>query len=324
MKAIAVNGDGDAATLDLVNIDKPSPGKHQVLVKIKAAGINRTDLRRVQQHFKEEDGPHVAGLEFAGEIVELGPEVNGLAIGDGAAAMAPRAYADYALADARTVIKLQGDLGWPEAAALPVWYMTAHNALFGAGEFARGQVVLVTAASSGIGIATIQIAKQLGARKIIGTSTSSAKAKRLLALGLDDLVVAGEEKLAAAVDRITQGSGADVIIDMVGAGLLDQLIEAAALGGRIVSVGRMGGFTDRIDLDKLALKRLKLVGVTFRSLDIQGKQALRDAAMRDISPMIENGKIRPLVDRSFPLAEAADAQDYMKSNRHFGKVVLIP
>lgn len=324
VKAVAVGGEGASATLDLIDMDTPVAGEHQVLVKVFASGLNRADLRRTRQHFKQSVGPQIAGLEFAGEVVEVGPGAVGVQRGDRVAAMAPNAYAEYALADARTLLSVPDNVDWPEAAAIPTWYMTAHNALVTEGGFAAGMSVLVTAAPSGVGIATIQIARLLGAQRIVGTSSSRSKADRLNQIGLTDLVEPSDMPLGERVRELTGGKGAEIVIDMVGSGLLGELVDAVALGGRIISVGRMGGFTDTIDLDKLALKRLRLTGVTFRTLDVAGKSNLRDATLRDLGAALSSGALRPIVDRTFPLSEASAAQDYMKENRHFGKVVLIP
>lgn len=324
MKAIAIVGEGPAATLEEVDVEMPVPREDQVLVRVRASSLNRADLRRVQQHFKQEAGRQIAGLEFAGEIVECGPAVNGFRPGDRIMAMAPNAYAEYAVADWRTLLRVPDNVDWPEAAAIPTWYMTAHNALVTEGRLAPGKSVLVTAAASGVGIACVQIARLLAASRIIGTASSRRKEDRLRALGLTDLVVPSAARLGDEVKRLTGGAGVDIIVDMVGGGMLDELVQAAALGGRIISVGRMGGFTDTIDLDKLALKRIQLIGVTFRTLDTEGKEAVRDAAMRDLGPALSSGALRPVVDRTFPLSQALAAQEYMKRNEHFGKIELIP
>ncbi|WP_419913920.1 quinone oxidoreductase family protein [Hoeflea sp.] len=324
MKAVAVCQTENGSSLELIDIEKPAPSEHQALVEVKASGLNRTDLRRAQQHFSNTGTRHIAGLELAGIVVAIGDSVTDLEVGDRVMAMAPNAYAEYALVDARTAIKVPEGVDWPEASSIPTWYQTAHNALVGEGGFAAGQSVLITAASSGIGIASVQIAKLLGAKKIIGTSSSAKKFPALRDIGLDVGIIPSQENLSERVLAETDGEGVDVVIDMIGGGLLSDLLDATKNGGTIVSVGRMGGFTDEIDLDKLALKRLRLVGVTFRSLDLNGKRALRDAMLRDLHAALSEGRLKPLVDRTFPLDQALAAQEYMSENKHFGKVVLIP
>ncbi len=324
MKAVAVCSTDAGTGLELIDADVPTPSAHQALVRVQGSSLNRTDLRRKQQHFADSGARHIPGLELAGTVAAIGESVSDLAIGDAVMAMAPSAYAEYALVDARTAIRMPDGLGWAEASSIPTWYMTAHNALVTEGGFVAGKSVLITAASSGVGIATVQIAKLLGASKIIGTSSSAQKFERLQQLGMDVGLVPSQEKLADRVKQETGGDGVDIVIDMVGAGMLADLIDATANGGAIVSVGRLGGFEDMIDLDKLALKRIRLIGVTFRTLDIPGKIALRDAMMRDLGTALSAGDLKPVVDRTFPLDEAEAAQDYMAANKHFGKIVLLP
>jgi len=321
MKAIVVVAGADGPTLELASLSVPAPGPTQVLIRVSAAGLNRADLRRTQAHFKVA-GPVVAGLEVAGEVIACGAEVEGLAPGDRVAAMAAGGYAEYAVAEDVSAIRVPRDIPAETAAALATWYMTAHDALVSAGGFAPGASVLVTAAASGIGIATAQIARVMGAGRLIASVRRPRDEPEFAALGWDRVIGGGPDDIRAGVARATGGKGADVVVDMVGGGLLDALMDATALGGRIVSVGRMGGLHDRIDLDKLALRRIALVGVTFRTRDRAAKAAVRDAMMRDLWPLLEQGAIVPPVDRVFPLSEALDAQEHMKANRHFGKVVL--
>ena len=321
MKAIVIAEGTDGATLKPATVPVPVPGPTQVLVQVSASGLNRADLRRTQAHFKV-SGPVVAGLEVAGIVVACGEEVEGIAEGDHVAAMAAGGYAEYAVAEDVSTIRVPPAMPSTQAAAIATWYMTAHDALVTAGGFTRGGTVLVTAAGSGIGIATAQIARALGAGMLIGAVRKPKEHPEFTALGWD-LVTKGEpDDIRNGVAEATAGRGADVVVDMVGAGILDALLDACAIGGRIVSVGRMGGFHDRVDLDKLALRQLSVVGVTFRTRDRPAKAAVRDAMVRDLWPLLENGAIVPLIDRVFPLEKALEAQEYMKANQHFGKVVL--
>jgi NADPH:quinone reductase-like Zn-dependent oxidoreductase len=238
-------------------------------------------------------------------------------------AMCPGAYAERALFDCRTALRVPDGLSWPMAAAIPTWFLTAHDALITNGRMARGEAVLVQAVASGIGLASVQVAKAMGAGLVLGTSRSTEKLARIKSeLGLDVAIDAGSENFVACTREATGGEGADVIIDNVGASVFDGNIEALALGGRLVGVGRLGGKTAAIDLDLLALKRLSLIGVTFRTRTIAQKAAVGQSAMRDLAPLIEAGTLCPIIDRTYPLAEALAAQDYMRSNRHFGKIVL--
>ncbi len=323
MRAVAVNDTDRGPPLEIIDMDIPQPGANQVLVRIRATALNRTDLRRVQQHFTDDGARHIAGLELAGEVEACGEGVTQPAPGDRVMAMAPNAYAEYALVDARTAIPVPQGLDWAQAATVPTWYQTAHNALVTEGGLASGKSVLITAASAGVGIASIQIASFLNASTIIGTSSSPDKLERLQALGLDVGIAPDDPAFADRVHAATGGNGVDIVIDLVGAGMLGKLLDATANGGTIVSVGRLGGFEDTIDLNKLALKRIRLVGVTFRTLGVDAKVALRDAMLADLGEALSDGRLQPLVDRTFPLEEALAAQEYMSENKHFGKIVLL-
>lgn len=321
MKAAVIVATADRPTLEIVDIPVPAPGEGQMLVRVRASGLNRADLSRAQAHFKVE-GPVIAGLEVAGDVVATGAGVGAFAPGDRIAAMAPGGYAEFALADEAAAIGIPDTIDYVEAAALPVWYQTVHDALATAGRLETGQSVLVTAAASGIGIAAAQCARVLGAAPILGSARPGPRPAAFRALPWDALVGASPDDLTTGVLEATGGRGADVVIDMVGAGILDALLDATALGGRIVSVGRLGGFHDTVDMDKLALRRISLIGVTFRTRDREQKRAVRDAMLRDLMPAIEAGRLRPVVDGTFPLADVLAAQQKMAENRHFGKIVL--
>jgi NADPH:quinone reductase len=205
-----------------------------------------------------------------------------------------------------------------------VTFVTAHDALATAAKMRSGESVLVQAITSAIGISAIQVAKILGAGMIVGTTVEPGKNARLKELGLDESIdVSTDKTFAERVLRATREAGADVVADTVGAGALDQNLRCTALQGRIVSIGRMGGFTDAIDLDLLALRRISLIGVTFRTRTIEQKKAVNDAFLRDLGDHLGSGSLRPIVDRTFPLSEAAAAQEYMRSGNHFGKIVLL-
>ncbi len=321
MQAVVVADGADGPTLELASVPVPAPSSTQVLIRVAASGLNRADLRRTQAHFKV-SGPVVSGLEVAGEVVACGTEVDGFSVGDQVAAMAPGGYAEFAVAEDVSTILVPADMPTENAAALSTWYMTAHDALVTAGRFRKGDAVLITAAASGIGIATAQIARAMGAGAVFGSVRRPKDNPAFAALGWDRTIVGAPEDIRAGIAEATEENGADVVVDMVGAGILNALMDATALGGRIVSVGRMGGFHDQIDLDKLALRRISLVGVTFRTRGRADKAAVRDAMMRDLWPLLESGAISPPVDRVFALAEALEAQEHMKANKHFGKVVL--
>ena len=324
MKAIVVVDAPGGATLSMRQVAPPEPGPTELLVRIRAAGVNRTDLRRVQQHYNS-GRLHIAGLEMSGEVIGMGGEVGGFRLGDRVMSQANGCYAEQVCVDHRLALKIPEGLSFEAAAAVPVTFVTAHDALVSAGKLERGSSVLVHAVTSGIGISAIQVASLLGASTILGTTRDPAKTPGLQALGLDAAIdVSGAAAFADQVLSATQGTGVDVIADTVGGGALADNLRAAALGGRVVSIGRMGGMTDTIDLDLLALRRVSLIGVTFRSRTLEEKRAVNDRFLSDLGRQLASGELRPIVDRTFSLEDALEAQEHMRSDAHLGKIVLLP
>jgi NADPH2:quinone reductase len=322
MKAIVVVPGAAGPELELRDVPEPVPGPHDLLVRVRAAGLNRADLARVQQHYKS-TGPDIAGLEAAGEVIATGEEVGGFSAGDRVMAMCVGAYAEKALIDHRIALKVPQAMGWGEAAAVPTWFLTAHDAVIVSGRLAGHETLLIQAAASGVGLAALQVAKAMGVAAVIGTSRDKAKLARLISeFGLDHAIDTASEDFATRALELTGQRGVDVIMDNIGASALAGNMAALALRGRLIGVGRMGGRIAEIDLDLLALKRLELIGVTFRTRTIEEKAELGRRAMADLGGLIDGGRLRPVVDRSFPLDAAAQAQDYMRSNTHLGKIVL--
>lgn len=322
MKAVLVVPSPSGPTLELQDVPAPAAGATELLVRVRGAGLNRADLRRTQSHFASTGGAHIAGLEMAGEVIGMGDAVRGWAVGDRVMAMANACYAEQTVVDYRVALKAPAQLSWVEAAGLPTVYLTAHDALATAGGLARGGTVLVQGVTSGVGIVAVQIAKGLGASQVFGTARSTARFGRLATFGMDHGIDAKTQDVVAAVSQHTGGRGVDVIVDMVGGGALAANVACSAIPGRIVSVGRLGGMTDTVDLNELARKRISLVGVTFRTRSVEDKQKLNERFMADLGAQLSDGRLRPIIDRTYPLSEALAAQDYMASNAHFGKIVL--
>ncbi|MDF2119320.1 zinc-binding dehydrogenase [Roseiarcaceae bacterium H3SJ34-1] len=321
MKA-AINAKGaNGPTLEIRNVPDPTPGKNDLLVAVKAIGLNRADLSRAIGNPDNPDA-NIAGMEVAGEVISVGADVKGFAPGDRVMSMTTRAYAEKALVDYRAGFRMPKHLSFVEGAALPVFISTGHDALVSNGELKKGDSVLITGVTAGVGTTMIQIAKTLGASLVAGTSRDASKLTRLKDVGLDLAIVAGKDNLAEACMAATGKKGIDVAADNVGAGMLNDLMDAAAVKGRIVSIGRLGGKADQIDLDKIALKRLKLIGVTFRTRSPEEKFEITRRAWADLGSAIASGQFKPIVDRTFTLDEALAAQDYMRRNTHIGKIVL--
>jgi NADPH2:quinone reductase len=276
-------------------------------------------------HFKQAGATlaaPVAGLEFAGEVAELGRGVSGLKAGDRVMAMGQGAFADYACIDHRLLIPVPAGFSWQEAASAPVAFMTMHDAVVTCGRLQPGESVLVQGVTSGVGIAAFQIAKAKGAAKVIGTSTSDAKLATLRSWGLDLGVNSRSDDVVQRVTEATGGKGAELVIDMIGGPVINQNMQAAAVKGRIVDVGRMGGLKGEIDLDLHSLKRISFVGVTFRTRSVEEIRAIIRLMVDDIWPDVVAGRIKVPIDRSFPLEQVADAYGHMRANAHLGKVVL--
>jgi len=327
MKAILISHEEGTAkpTLRYEDTADPVPGLSELLVKVKAAGINRIDLLRSTAHGGTAAGkPLIAGLELSGEVIALGSEVTGFNLGDRVMGMTTGAYAELAVIDYRVANPIPAGLDYDRAAAVTTVYPTAHNALVTNGRFVKGQTVLIQGAGSAVGVATLQIAKALGADLVIGTGRTRQKAAELEKLGLDHFLVKGEDDIANQVMELTEGRGVDVVIDMVARGALVDNLASVALGGHIVSVGWMGGAKDELDLDTLARKRVSLVGVSFRTRTLQQKTDLFSQFRRDLYPLFDSGRLTPVIHKCFPLAEALRAQDELAEDKHLGKIILHP
>lgn len=325
MQAAVVVQDEGGKRIEIRDVPRPQPGEGEVLVRVRAAGANRADLAMNVGHFKQAGAAlaaPVAGLEFAGDVAELGPGVSGVKAGDRVMAMGQGAFAEYARIDHRLLIPVPAGFSWKEAASAPVAFMTMHDAVVTNGRLQPGESVLVQGVTSGVGIAAFQIAKAKGAAMVIGTSTSDAKLATLGAWGLDLGVNSRSADVVQRVMEATGGKGADLVIDMIGGPVINQNMQAAAVKGRIVDVGRMGGLKGEIDLDLHSLKRISFVGVTFRTRSVEEIRTIIRLMVDDIWPDVVAGRIKVPIDRSFPLEQVADAYAHMRANAHLGKVVL--
>jgi NADPH:quinone reductase len=325
MKAICIELVDGQPELALRDVDVPVPEPDQLLVRVACAGVNFADLLRSTRHFGASlaSKAAVAGGEMAGEVVTIGSAVRGITVGARVMGATNGAYAEYCCVHHAHVMPVPDEMSWTDAAATTATFMTAHNALATVGELAPGETVLIHAASSGVGIAAVQLARQLGAGTVIGTSRSPEKLERLKALGMDVGINSEEEDFADTVLKVTDGHGADVIIDNIGGDTLPGDLRCAAIKARIVNVGRLSGhLVGEIDLDEHARKRIRYIGVTFRTRTLQEHAEVVQQAANIVLPSMVDGTLKNIVDRVFPLEEAAAAQAYLKSGRHFGKVVL--
>jgi NADPH2:quinone reductase len=325
MSATMQAGVATEAGLAIREVPRPVQGDEQVLVKVSAAGMNRADLnaaRGAGVATKEALGKPI-GMEWAGEIAELGKAVKNLRVGDRVMCSGGGGYAEFAVADMGRTIRLDG-LDVEHAAVLPLALMTAHDAVVTQGRLAEGEAVFVHGASSAVGLMAMQIARLQGASVIAATSGDSAKREKLEPFGatlpLDPADPAWPDLLLAA----TGGKGANVVVDMVSGPGINSVMKAAAVLGRIVNVGRLGGAKAEFDFDLHAAKRLAYVGVTFRTRSLAEVRLIVERMKADLWDAVSAGKLSLPIDRGFPLAEAVAAHEHMRANRHFGKIVLRP
>jgi len=326
MKAIVIIPGKEGGTLEMRDVPEPKPGAGQILLRVKATALNRADLYQRQGLHPTHTDPGssliIAGLEAAGEVSALGEGVAGLKIGDRVMALCPGSYAEWVVFDHRLAVPIPERLSWEEAATIPVSYNTEHNALITNARLKPGESVLINAASSGVGVAAVQIAKLFGARPVMGTGSSPEKLQALAGLGMDVGINYRTENFADAALAATKGAGVNVIIDHVGAPFLKDHLRCMALGGRLVSVGRLAGRVGELDLDFLALRRLHLIGVTFRTRTLEERIAVTRACAADLLPAFADGRLKPVIHRVYPLHQALEAQAYMASNAQLGKIVL--
>ncbi|MFA5912124.1 MAG: zinc-binding dehydrogenase [Burkholderiales bacterium] len=320
MKAAVVTQNG----VEVRDVPAPVAERNQVLVRVRACALNRADLGVAAGHKHGAiGGPGtIVGMEFAGEVVEVGAEASGLKPGERVMCSGAAGFAEYAVADWGRALPIPANMSFEQAATLPVALMTMHNALVSAGRLAAGESVLVQGASSGVGLMALQIAKHMGAGLVIGTSTNALRRAKLAQFGADLALDTADPAWPDAVLAATEGKGVHLIIDQVSASVANANMRAARVLGRIVNVGRLGGAKGEFDYDLHALKRIAYIGVTFRTRSIEEVREINRRMRADLWGAIEAGKLRLPLDRSFPLAEAPAALAYMRANAHFGKIVL--
>jgi NADPH:quinone reductase len=321
MKAAVVTDGG----VEVREVAKPTPGPEQVLVRVRAAGLNRADLQVASGHSHGTIGGAgtIVGLEFAGEVDAVGSAVTAVKPGDRVMATGSGGYAEYAVADWGRVSPVPANnMSWEQAATLPIALQTMHNALVTAGRLKETETVLIQGASSGVGLMGLQIAKLKGARFVMGTSTNEGRRSLLKDFGADLAIDTTKPNWSEEVVAATGGKGVDLIVDQVSASVANENMKAASVLGRIVNVGRLGGFKGDFDFDLHALKRIDYIGVTFRTRSIEEVREIVQAMRADLWPDVESGKLSLPIDKTFPLEEAAAALAHMRANAHFGKIVL--
>jgi NADPH2:quinone reductase len=324
MKAILVVPGAEGALYEYREVPAPVPKAGEVLVRIRATGTNRGELlaRPLIRSSNPKLRPTIGGIEFAGEIVAPGVSVGSWKAGDRVMGRAPGSYAELVAVNQHALMRIPDALTYPEAAAIPNVFVTAHDAIVTAAQLQSGESAMITAGSSGVGTAAVQIARYLGAQPVLATTRSAAKSDALCALGATQAIDVSKADWVDSVKTATDGHGLDVIIDNVGGPMLTDNLHALAVRGRLVSVGRNAGNIGECNLDELAFKRASFIGVTFRTRSPEEALACSERFATDLLDAVNRRTLKPIVDRIFPFDRIADAHAYMLSNAQIGKIVL--
>ena len=324
MHAAVITEPGGPDVMQIMEIEDPVPGPEDVLVDVKASALNRADMLQRQGGYPAPAGSpsDIPGLEFAGVVLEAGERVVGMAKGDRVfGLLGGGGYASRTVTHHRMAVPMPADWDFVQAAAIPEVYLTAYDALFNQGNLQMGERLLVHAAGSGVGTAAVQLAHHAGAF-VFGTAGSAEKLAGAAKLGMDVGINYHNEDFAAVVKEKTGGVGVDVLIDFIGGPYWNQNIASMAVLGRLVEVGLMGGARVEVDLGQLMGKRLQVTGTGLRGRTIEEKLSVTAQFKRHVLPHLASGSMKPVVDRTFPLEEVADAHRYMETNANFGKIVL--
>jgi len=323
MTAIAITKPGGPEVLKAQEIAVPAPGDGEILVKVAAAGVNRPDVAQRKGNYPPPKGaPDTPGLEIAGEVVALGNGVTRWKLGDKVMALVVGGgYAQYCLAHESHALPVPASLSMVDAAAIPETFFTVWHNVFQRGGLQAGETLLVHGGTSGIGTVAIQLAKAFGARVII-TAGSAEKCEAARKLGADVAINYKSEDFVAVTKEKTGGKGAELILDMVGGDYIERNYQAAAVEGRIVQIAFQGPSTATVDFRRLMLKRLTHTGSTLRARAVADKGAIAAAIESKVLPLIAAGTVKPIIDSTFQLAEAAAAHARMETSAHIGKIVL--
>jgi NADPH2:quinone reductase len=323
MTAIAIQGKGGPEVLVAETRPVPVPGAGQLVIKVAAAGVNRPDVLQRKGLYPAPKGhSELPGLEAAGTVAAVGAGVTRFKVGDPVMALLNGGgYAEYALAEEPATLAVPEGVSMVEAAAIPETFFTVWHNVFERGALKSGEWLLVHGGTSGIGVTAIQLAAALGA-KVIATAGSAAKCAVCLELGARRAVDYTAEDFVEVVKAETEGRGVDVILDMVGGDYVDRNIRSLADDGRLVNIGYQNGSKVTVDMMRVMLKRLTLTGSTLRIRPTTVKGAIARAVEAQALPLVASGKIKIVIDSTFPLAEAAQAHARMETSQHIGKIVL--
>ena len=327
MHAVCIAAHGGVENLEVQEVERPSATTEQVLVRVRAAGLNRADiLQRMGRYPAPTGAPaDIPGLEFAGEVVETGSEARRWRAGQRVFGItAGGAQAEYVITPEDALAEIPYNLDYVQAAAVPEAFITAHDALFTQGELQMGERVVIHASASGVGTAAVQLARAAGA-SVCGTGRTREKLERARPLGLDETFVIGGDGARSFVERVrgwTDGAGANLVLDLVGASLFEANLDALAVRGRLLLVGTLGGARAEIDFSKVMGKRLRITGTVLRSRARAEKAEVTRKFAANVVPLLARGAVRPVIDSVYELEDVRAAHGRMESNESFGKIVL--
>ncbi|HEX4790539.1 MAG TPA: NAD(P)H-quinone oxidoreductase [Actinospica sp.] len=324
MKAIVFSEPGGPEVLSWSEVPDPVLGDGQVLVEVAAAAVNRADLLQRQGNYAPPPGASdILGLECSGRVAALGPGVSGWAVGDQVCALLTGGgYAQKVAVPAGQLLPVPANVDLLEAAGLPETVCTVWSNVFMGAGLQPDETLLVHGGASGIGTTAIQLAKALGARVLV-TVGSAEKARRCVELGADHAIDYKNEDFVARVRELTEGRGADVILDNMGGSYLGRNVETLAVNGRLVNIGMQGGRKGELDLGLLMVKRAAVLSTTLRGRPAAEKAAIVAAVREHVWPMVSSGAFRVVVDRKVPMEKAAEAHRAVEASDHVGKVVLV-
>ncbi|MDT7807158.1 MAG: NADPH:quinone reductase [Acidobacteriota bacterium] len=324
VKIISQEGEG---TVEVREVERPRARADRVRVRVRAAGLNRADLLQKRGRYPAPpDAPaDIPGLEFAGEVEQLGEDARAWRTGARVFGItAGGAQAEYVVVPESHLAEIPDSLSFEQGAAVPEVFITAHDALFTQGDLRMGERVLIHAAGSGVGTAALQLARAAGAGAVYGTARTAEKIERAREFGMDEGVVVGDDAraFADAVRAWTNGAGVNVLLDLVGASYLDANLDALAARGRMLMVGTLGGATAALDLQQVMGKRLRITGTVLRARSVEEKAAAVRRFGAQVVPLLARGSVRPVLDSALALKDVSVAYARLESNETFGKVVL--
>ena len=323
MKAIIRTGDGGPEVLQLGEVPSPNPTETQVLVDVHATALNRADLIQRRGGYPSPPGDsEVLGLEIAGTVSAMGSAVEGVSKGDRVFGLVGGGgYAEQAVIDYRMAMPMPDEWSFEQAAAVPEVFFTAGDNIFTQGKLSAGEAILIHAGGSGVGTAGVQISHHAGA-KVFVTAGTSEKIEKCKALGAVEGINYKESDFVAEILRLTDGQGVDVVVDFIGASYLERNLSVLKTKGRLLQLGLITGSVTEINLNTLMRNRLQLIGSVLRTRSIDEKIGVTQDFVDRWLPELKRGRIRPIIDSVFPLAQAQQAHEYMEANRNFGKIIL--